>query len=496
MMTVQTITLFDLPTVLLRVICAQLVPSSLQLSDPASKWRPIVRFALAYQAAHDVLGDILREQIASAASRLRPLEKNMRTCWLSLLASIRSQWTGSWQRIRALRGGVCLPTASATPCHSVPGCSGSSLCPMGDGKLLLYGGRSVSGQTLGKTYIAHVGIGLARWEELHCKVQPGARCYHAAVPLEGRAANGSWQYRMIMFGGAGSGTLLYDDTWALELWQASAKRGPFASASTVASWCELAKRPLLPECQLEVDSDSRPSGRSSHVLTPWRNQEAVVMHGGLGNSGTMSDTWIFLQKSQEWELLRTTGPSPARAHHCGAVVKDTLWLYAGQGDTLLTASDVSSLDLLRKVWSTVRTCDGPPACIDAGAAPVADIGFMVFGGVGVDFEFVPPAPWVLIHTEGCADDSITDIPATSIQAVASSGPRLQADHGVPAASPGSRACCSICSDGLSVFVYGGFDGHKDLNELWCLNLTPPCFEGATDEQHHTLDLLPRAALGS
>mmetsp|Transcript_62547 Transcript_62547/g.116291 ORF Transcript_62547/g.116291 Transcript_62547/m.116291 type:complete len:485 (+) Transcript_62547:97-1551(+) len=473
----------DLPVAIFHLLISFLLKVPMRLSEPAHAWQAVVRLALAHDTAHEALGELLLDHVPLVGN-LCPVEARARTCWLSLLANIRGQWQGSWQRLRALRGGVCLPTASATPCHRVPGCSGASLCPVGAGRLVLFGGRSVSGQTLGKTYVAQIVHGLARWEELHCKVQPGPRCYHSAVRL---------QNRMIMFGGAGSGTMLHDDTWELELYEASSKRGPFSSACTVATWRLLEHRRAECVDAAVAEAELRPSGRSSHVLAEWRRKEAVVLHGGLGNSGTMSDTWL-LRKCGHWELLRTTGLAPARAHHCGAVVHDTLWLYAGQGDMLLTLSDLSSLDLQSRKWTTVKTTQGPRACIDAGAAAVDGVGLLVFGGVGVDFEFVPPAPWLLLHTSGdvCGGGS-AEVNATFVSAAAPEDSRLQADG--LSASPAPRACCSVCSDGLQVFVYGGFDGHQDLNDLWCLNLTPDCFAGSAPAPQQ-LDLLPRAILGS
>mmetsp|Transcript_25245 Transcript_25245/g.58114 ORF Transcript_25245/g.58114 Transcript_25245/m.58114 type:complete len:486 (-) Transcript_25245:156-1613(-) len=474
----------DFPVAIFRVLINFLLTMPMRLSEPTHLWQAVVRLALAHDIAHEALGELLSEHVP-LVRKLRPVDSRARTCWLSLLANIRGQWQGSWQRLRVLRGGVCLPTASATPCHRVPGCSGASLCPVGAGRLVLFGGRSVSGQTLGKTYVAQIVHGVARWEELHCKVQPAPRCYHSAVLL---------QNRMVMFGGAGSGTMLHDDTWELELYEASAKRGPFSAASTLATWRLLQHRAAQCVEPAVADEELRPSGRSSHVLAEWRRQETVVLHGGLGNSGTMSDTWL-LRKCGHWELVRTFGVAPARAHHCGAVIHDTLWLYAGQGNMLLTSSDLSSLDLTSHTWTTVKTSQGPQACIDAGAAAVDGLGLLVFGGVGVDFEFVPAAPWLLLHAAGdtCGGDVAAEVKATLVSATAPADSRLQADG--LSASPGPRACCSVCSDGLQVFVFGGFDGHQDLNDLWCLNLTPECF-GGTAPAPQALDLLPRAIFGS
>lgn len=45
------------------------------------------------------------------------------------------------------------------------------------------------------------------------------------------------------------------------------------------------------------------------------------------------------------------------------------------------------------------------------------------------------------------------------------------------AVPCGRACHAACASGLHVFIFGGFDGEHDRDELLCLSLIPDCFEG-------------------
>eukprot|EP00966_Prymnesium_polylepis_P151671 3504119-Prymnesium_polylepis.1 len=50
----------------------------------------------------------------------------------------------------------------------------------------------------------------------------------------------------------------------------------------------------------------------------------------------------------------------------------------------------------------------------------------------------------------------------------------QRDSGTSAKpdAPSPRACLGLCSSGLSVYAFGGFDGETDLNDLWALELLP------------------------
>jgi hypothetical protein len=332
---------------------------------------------------------------------------------------------------------------------------------VGGNKIVLFGGRcSVSGDTVDATYVVQIPVrasGVVQWEELHCSKSenslqlkgPAARCYHAAI-------QGFRDSTMFVFGGAGGDLVsgsdsLLGDTWMLEMTS--------VTINQLGQWGAVASCGLWERCRGSVTSET-PSARSSHVFAKWPSKRYGVLHGGLGEGGVLSDTWL-LNSNAEWYELRTSGPRIARAHHCGGVVEDALLIYSGQDEGYLTVSGFFVLQLLTGVWAEVPLLNGPSPRIDASAAVIESVGLLVFGGVGCQFEFEPPSPWMLPAVCNGTDSS----------------PRMMMHdtHEMPCA----RACSSMCSDGLYVYIFGGFDGEQDLGDLWCLDLVPGCFASSS-----------------
>lgn len=216
-----------------------------------------------------------------------------------------------------------------------------------------------------------------------------------------------------------------------------------------------------------------PSARSSHVFASWKSPQGWgVLHGGLGEVGTLSDVWVW-HASGDWTELKTNGPVVARAHHCGGIVRDRLLIHSGQDAGYLTVDSFYTLHLGTAVWQEVSLKQGPSPRIDAASAVVDTVGLLVFGGVGTDFEFEAPTPWMLPATA----DTNSQMCALNCEL---------SKHETPCA----RACNSMCSDGLCVYMFGGFDGEQDLGDLWCLDLVSGCFKTA-DSPSDGLFLLPQ-----
>jgi hypothetical protein len=259
---------------------------------------------------------------------------------------------------------------------------------------------------------------------------------------------------MFAFGGAGTDLTngaesLLADTWLLEL--TSVLVDPVGAVASCGVWTR---------CDQNSSLDV-PSARSSHVCSACFSQQGRgVLHGGLGENGVLSDTWL-LQSTGHWVELKTSGPIVARAHHSGGVVQDKLLIYSGQDERYLTVCSTFALHLPTAVWEEVKLQNAPSPRIDAGVTVVDTVGLLVFGGVGMAFGFEEPNPWMLPAT-----------PQTDFQ------PRAMAE-GQDAPCP--RACCSMCSDGLYAYVFGGFDGEQDLGDLWCLDLAPGCFHVASNQ---------------
>ena len=169
----------------------------------------------------------------------------------------------------------------------------------------------------------------------------------------------------------------------------------------------------------------------------------------------------------------------------------------GQDATLITMHTLASLQLTTAVWTVVALptsgpcwstrrqlsagthCGAPLARIDGAAAAFDGLGLMVFGGVGDDFGFVPSHDaWLLRgatdvhpHATLAANSAMPSQSAEAVvpsQSVAASLPSPG-----PAEGPCARACLSLCTTGLRAYLFGGFDGESDLNDLWTLDIRPP-----------------------
>jgi hypothetical protein len=219
----------------------------------------------------------------------------------------------------------------------------------------------------------------------------------------------------------------------------------------------------------------------------------------------MSDVWLFHSGTAHapagWRELQATGPRVARAHHSGGVVGDTLLVFSGQDANLLTTETICALHLPTAVWSVaVLPSDGPAARIDASCAAIPALGLLLFGGVGARFEFESEVPWLIPGGQAATGDdgalsgfanSQPHSPANS-QAHDHAGSLTHAPLPAPAGrhpplslvspwqrAPKQRACAALAVEGMHAFVFGGFDGQQDLNDLWCLSLVPPAFADAS-----------------
>lgn len=455
-------TLQSLPSDVLLAITAHLLPSNL-LAGPWDAWRACLQWAAACQCSS--------ESVALAVQQSVPALRHEAAYRISaVLSGLVACGQGRWLQCQPLRA-VRPTTATRIPLQRPPQLSGASLCTLSPNRLCIFGGRaSASADTLNSTYVVAVSWptprkAIAVWDELviDADQRPPPRCYHTAAMWHTASTQ-----RMAIFGGAGEGETMFNDIWGLD--------------STTLKWSAI-----------DVVGGS-PAPRSSHLCVAWPASGALIVHGGLGCDGVTGDVWVLrhlaaggwdLRGDEEsgaggekpcWELLETDGESVKRAHHCGGLGGrhgTQLLAYSGQDDRLLTVHNVAVLDLETATWTLAALPSGrtdavgpaatlPLARIDAGAAALPGVGVVVFGGVADDFSFVPAAnAWLLRSGE--------EVPPLPVASSGSDGGR--SGH----SAPGERACMGLCGDGLRAYVYGGFDGENDLDELHCLSLLP---EGA------------------
>lgn len=270
----------SLHDVVLQLILEMLLTKPIMIDASALMWQPAVRLM---SAGSSPFREALRESLCESFPALQVSESRLRKSWAtSLLAALRGGNRGCWQRMSAMRA-IRSRTQCSTPLLSSPKLSGASLCAVGSTCLVLFGGRcSISGETLGATYVVRVLTpcsGIAQWERLICKEQPPARCYHSAV-------RGSTESTMFVFGGASNGGILLGDAWRFEVTMVPA--GPQGCMSSYGQWCQ---------CK-NAGSLATPSARSSHVCAPWSHDGSAILHGGLGEGGTKSGDRISKSRLQ------------------------------------------------------------------------------------------------------------------------------------------------------------------------------------------------------
>jgi hypothetical protein len=471
------------------------------LNLTSDAWRDAMQVAACSRAFQQIIGQMLRERIPALAQHSIDDEESCGGVpWSTLLARLLSGGAGKWLKLNTVRAVRPMQNEMA-PLQSAPRLSGASLCAIAPGKLCVFGGRSASnGETHDATILATVTWrapaaasadrasprGLVVWDKLRCEMSPPARCYHSATMM-GES--------MVVVGGAATdGDVLLDDVWSL--------------CSSLLRW-----QPV------DCVGHSRPSARSSHICCAWHSEEhgpVLVLHGGLGAKGVTGDVWLLRRQSSsaasrgaraeralmaaQWQMLETSGDAVKRAHHSGGVVGTgdaaSLLVFSGQDEHLLTVGVLASLSLATATWhSLVLPTDGPAGGIspriDGAAANVEGVGLVVFGGVGDTFGFVEASDaWLLRR----AADAVRPPPRRLCDTMMArrANPSPASNVATTAPVPAARACQGLCADGLRVYLFGGFDGERDLDDLWCLSLLPAAFHEPVHAQIKTHDELVSA----
>ena len=471
--------LCSLPLEVLTTIAINLLPAG-GLSDVPAAWGAALNFTSASHLTHAAVLEAVRLRIPIVVPDhliCSPAELCSRIGLLLAGGGGRSKW----RPVRPLRA-VVPRSAHSTPLQEAPRLTGASLCCVGPQILCLVGGRnSTSGDTLDATYLAAIravqcGCSVAVWEKLLHPTDmpcPPARCYHTGLSisvLESAPSSTGRQlgapHPVIVFGGAGEGESLLNDLWMLSV-------SVDSTAARASGFFPLQRATTAPHRWRALHPKGQPPPpRSSHICAPWPANHSLVFHGGITSNGVSGDVFLLrgttTRDDGEWVDVQTSGAVVKRAHHVGGVVGDsTLLVFSGQGDTLITTQTLTALDLLTWTWSSLPLDKvGPMARIDGAGMAVAGVGLVVFGGVRDDFNFVPAADaWLLRNA--------TDVTPRG-RLAHHMAPACDPDSTASAApdSPSPRACFGLCASGLTVYVFGGFDGDRDLNDLWTLELRP------------------------
>ena len=495
------ICLLRLPAEVLVDIAARLMPPADKgFAAPPTAWHDVIYFVSACSLTHAAMLEAMRERI-QVGEEIGPS---------ALCALIHSLLLGGgaskWKAVRPLRA-VRVQTPYSVPMQAPPRLSGGSLCALAPGRLCLFGGRdSASGDTLSDTRLITIRSGIAIWDECLCDPHPAARCYHTGVVWNDGPRSRTELPPMIVFGGASDGDSgherLLDDVWSASMVMSSTRSSATSTAPSPAQSSPAPSGPPLSWRRLQP-AGSPPTARSSHICVSWPGGNALVVQGGLSTDGVLGDTWLLRPSGDgddgcEWVELHTSGATVKRAHHAGGLVGLSMLLaFSGQDETLLTKHTLCALDLLTATWTSVALptegpcwstrrqahsgshCGAPIARIDGAGAAVAGVGLVIFGGVGDDFGFVPAADaWLLrgpvdVRPARRLALPVKSSPVASATAVGGTTNGGAGDVSPPLdVGPCGRACLGLCADGLSLYLFGGFDGEADLSDLWTLDLQP------------------------
>jgi N-acetylneuraminic acid mutarotase len=139
-----------------------------------------------------------------------------------------------------------------------------------------------------------------------------------------------FEEELIMFGGTSGGSSLLGDLWAYD---------PLGN-----TWTNL------------NPSGSAPAARDACSLVYDPAAEEVILFGGTGASGELSDTWGYNPGDGTWTDLNPSGVPPARHDACMAYDDNThqIILFGGSERTGSGLNDTWSYDATTNTWTNLH----------------------------------------------------------------------------------------------------------------------------------------------
>ena len=129
-----------------------------------------------------------------------------------------------------------------------------------------------------------------------------------------------------------------------------------------------------------------PVGRYGHTLSIVGSN--LLVFGGQVETTFFDELWRFdlnsLKGTPTWQLVRPTGPAPARrTGHSAVVYRDRLYIFGGT-DGNYHYNDTWCFDLATQTWTELKCVGYIPAPREGHAACMVDDIMYIFGGRGVD----------------------------------------------------------------------------------------------------------------
>jgi len=227
----------------------------------------------------------------------------------------------------------------------------------------------------------------------------------------------------------------------------------------------------LPD-QGEEATGPPPAPRTQHSMTSIGAdpQTTLILFGGFAlNIGCMNDVWkcvigmdLASMPVPNWSPIEMSGepPTPRYGHSATylGTQKDKIAIFGGQ-DTLQQFGELYLIDHNAAAWTQPK-CSGPapaPRMKHTATACGASGKTLIFGGFN--------------KQDRVLDDCFT----LEVSADGGSGTWTQMKPEAPVGSksipPRAQHAAACTPDGRYVFIFGGYDGFKVMNDLWLLDLT-------------------------
>lgn len=210
---------------------------------------------------------------------------------------------------------------------------------------------------------------------------------------------------------------------------------------------------------------SIPSDREGQTLSCLAGGKAVVLYGGMsrGHEDIGREVSILNTDTMQWDKPSSASVSQRLTNHTATVVSRTKILVHGgaKGESTTTDVAVFNIDTLKWVQPQIKGIHSPPARWGHASASIRDR-VLIFGGANAQGELLQDL-WILDQ------DSLQWTHASCI------------GH-PPSARKGATLCAT--EDGRRMYVFGGYDGYKALNDVHCLDVEKLVWSAVSPLGHH------------
>eukprot|EP00937_MAST-01D_sp_MAST-1D-sp2_P000687 g687.t1 len=331
------------------------------------------------------------------------------------------------------------PSINGTP----PSSRGGHTAVLANNQLVIFGGHRYGGNNVFEYFndVHVLDVETSTWHDVRCAGDPPAARYGHSATLIGR--------RMFVFGGRGQGGRLLNDMHLLDLDE----------------WCWV---------RVSATTAS-PAVRFDHAACAVGSR--IVLFGGWDGRQCFNDLWVFDASSFTWMRPKADGRPPSARHggRMELLPDGRITVFGGHStedaDTGAEAryhGDAVVLDVRTMRWSRPRATGESPSMRTGHTCCVVGGSVVVVGGwAGVRrsmvFEYLPVP-------DNFAERDVSLL--KGFVAVLEAGGMEWSLPPCEAVEHPHRYGHSATVVGDYVFVWGGWDGNRPLNELAVLDISP------------------------